>query len=298
MLLVLITLLALSGCSLPGLGGSVSEGAIKIGAMNYTEPNVLAYVLKGLIEHETDLTVEVLENLGTTTVVHQAKLNGEIDISANRYVGTDLTGTIGAKDPTKDPEEALRLVQEGFQGKFNQTWFDPYGFENTYAFTVRQELADQYGLETISDLKDIAQDLKLGVDNNWLERPGDGYKAFVEEYGFEFGKTFPMDIGLVYKAVSDKEVDIVLAYSTDGRIKEYGLKVLKDDKHFFPPYQGSAVATNEILEKHPDLSKIINKLVGKISTEKMTELNHKVDVLGKTYQEAAKEFLKEQGLID
>src|SRR5690606_9689865 len=106
-----------------------------------------------------------------------------------------------------------------------QTWFDSYGFENTYAFTVSRELAEEYNLEKVSDLEPFADELRFGVDNHWMHRKGDGYQEFTETYGFEFPNIFPMQIGLVYQALANNEMDVVLAYSSDGRIAAFDLVI-------------------------------------------------------------------------
>lgn len=290
MILVLSFSLLISGCSLPGLSAS-SNKTIKIGSMVTTESQILGYMEKYMIEHYTNLKVEIVNNLGSSIVLHQAMENGDVDISSVRYTGTDLPGALGM-EPVKDPKEALKIVQKEFQKRFNQTWFDSYGFANSYAFTVSKDFAEKHHLQKVSDLKPLVNDLRLGVDNSWLKRKGDGYEGFVKEYGFEFGHTFPMQIGLVYKAVQSGKMDVVLAYTTDGRINAYNLKVLEDDKHFFPPYDASPVARNDVLKQHPELKKVLQKLVGKISTEKMQQLNYESDGKMKEPSTVAKEFLE------
>lgn len=281
----------ISGCTLPGLGGA-GKNTIAVGTMSTSESQIMGNIVRLLIEHYTDAKVELVNNLGTSIVAHKAMLNGDVDISATRYTGTDLAGALGM-DPVKDPKQALQIVQREFQERFDQTWFDSYGFANSYAFTITREMAEKENIETVSDLEPLVSDLKLGVDNSWLKREGDGYEGFVEEYGFEFGKTFPMQIGLVYQAAANGEMDAVLAYTTDGRIKAFNLKVLKDDKRFFPPYDTSLVASNEILRKHPELKEILQKLSGKIDTEKMQELNYEADGKLREPSIIAKEFLEE-----
>lgn len=134
-----------------------------------------------------------------------------------------------------------------------------YGFANSYAFMVTQEVAEKYGFEKISDVEEHASELTAGVDSSWLSREGDGYDEFVKEYGFDFGTIYPMQIGLVYDAVDTGEMDIVLGYSTDGRIASYDLVVLEDDLSFFPPY-ASPVVNAEVLEDYPELENILLKL--------------------------------------
>jgi len=292
-----IKALIITGLSLLLATGCSSGDVVKIGHQPTSEQTILAHMLQQVIEGNSDLKTELVGGLGATPVVLKAMQNNDIQISAVRYVGTDITSSLGLEEFSKDPQEAFDLVKNGVAEKFDQLWFPSYGFENTYVFTVRKELADKYNLQKISDLAAHAKELSLGTDSSWLERPNDGYQAFIQEYGFQFGKTTPMDIGLVYKAVDTKEVDIVLAYSTDSRLKEYNLVTLEDDKHFFPPYGASPVVRNDTLKQYPQLEEVINKLVGKIDTQTMTALNYQADIEKKDPAAIAREFLLEHGLI-
>ncbi|MCY8857745.1 osmoprotectant ABC transporter substrate-binding lipoprotein OpuCC [Bacillus atrophaeus] len=294
--LALASALLLGGCSLPGLSGA-SDQTIKIGAQSITESEILANIIAQLIEHNTDLNTALIKNLGSNYVQQQAMVGGDIDISATRYSGTDLTSTLGM-EAEKDPKKALDIVQKEFEKRFKYRWFDSYGFENTYAFTVSKELAEKDHLNTVSDIKKNSDKYKLGVDNAWLKRKGDGYKGFVSTYGFEFGTTYPMQIGLVYDAVKNGKMDAVLAYSTDGRIKAYDLKILKDDKQFFPPYDCSPVVPEKVLKQHPELEGLLNKLIGQIDTETMQELNYEVDGKLKEPSVVAKEFLEKHDYFE
>lgn len=288
--------IAMSGCSLPGLGGS-DKNSVVIGTLDTSESQIMGNIVKYQIEHYTDLKVTLVNNLGSSVVQHQAMTSGDVDITATRYTGTDLSGVLGL-EPVSDPEKALEIVQREFQDKFEQTWFDSYGFATSYAFSVKSEFAKEKNLQTVSDLEEIAPDLKFGVDNSWLKRKGDGYPGFVEKYGFEFGETFPMQLGLVYQAVANNKMDVVLAYTTDGRIQAFDLKVLEDDKEFFPAYDASLVARNEILEKHPELKEILQKLSGKIDTEKMQELNYEADGKLKEPTIIAKDYLNNENFYE
>lgn len=147
----LVFVMLLGGCSLPGLGGA-SDDTIKIGAQSMTESEILANMIAQLIEHDTDLNTALVKNLGSNYVQHQAMLGGDIDISATRYSGTDLTSTLG-KEAEKDPKKALNIVQNEFQKRFSYKWFDSYGFDNTYAFTVTKKFAENEHINTVSDLK-------------------------------------------------------------------------------------------------------------------------------------------------
>ncbi|HEK4323152.1 TPA: osmoprotectant ABC transporter substrate-binding protein [Staphylococcus aureus] len=294
-----LSLTVLSGCSLPGLGSKSTKNDVKITALSTSESQIISHMLRLLIEHDTHGKIKptLVHNLGSSTIQHNALINGDANISGVRYNGTDLTGAL-KEAPIKNPKKAMIATQQGFKKKFDQTFFDSYGFANTYAFMVTKETAKKYHLETVSDLAKHSKDLRLGMDSSWMNRKGDGYEGFKKEYGFDFGTVRPMQIGLVYDALNSEKLDVALGYSTDGRIAAYDLKVLKDDKQFFPPYAASAVATNELLRQHPELKTTINKLTGKISTSEMQRLNYEADGKGKEPAVVAEEFLKKHHYFD
>ncbi len=146
-----IGILLLGGCSLPGLSAA-SEDTIKIGAQSMTESEIIASMLGQMIEHHSGLKTTVIKNLGSNAVQRQSLINGDIDIAATRYTGDALTGTL-RMEPEKDPDKAARLVQREFQNRYDMKWFDSYGFDNTYVFTVSGQLARKYHLESVSDVK-------------------------------------------------------------------------------------------------------------------------------------------------
>ncbi|GIP35698.1 glycine betaine ABC transporter substrate-binding protein [Paenibacillus sp. J2TS4] len=286
-LLLLALLAGVSGC---GRGNQII-----IGAQTYTEAKIIATMYQILIEEQTNLRVRTMPDLASSPVIINAMKNNDVQM-ATLYTGEIFNNHFPVQEG-RGREQVLQQAKDGFDEYFNFKWFDPYGFENTYAFTVRQAEAEKYQLEQISDLHDVASTMRLGVDMSWLERSEDGYRAFSEQYGIQFGETFPMEIGLVYEAVAHNNVDIVLAYSTDPRLKEFNLTTLKDDKQFFPPYDASPVIKKEVLEQHPELNEIIEQLVGKIDGETMTSLNYEVDINKRSEKAVAREFLKEIGLL-
>lgn len=297
LLLTFCSALLLSGCSLPGLASNSDNSTISITGGITSEAQILASLVAGMIEHYTDEKTTIINNLATTTINHQAMINGDAQISAARYTGTDLTTTLNL-EPIKDPKKAFDVVQAEFQKRFQQKWFNSYGFANTYAFMVTQETAKKYNLKTISDLKKVGDQLTAGVDTSWIDRKGDGYKGFTETYGFDFKRVFPMQIGLVYDAVAADKMDVVLGYSTDGRIGSYDLVILEDDLHFFPPYDACAVATDAVLKAHPELNDVLAKLSGKISTETMQKLNYQADNDLMEPETVAENFLKEHRFFE
>lgn len=268
-------ILTLTSCSFPGLGGNVKKDVV-IAAGNTSERQILAEISKQMIEHYTDLNVTLVNNLGSTTLIHTAMLKNEVNVSSGMYTGTSLTGELGL-DPINDPALALEICKEEYLSRYDRIWYDSYGFENTYAFMVTRTFAEANNLSTVSDLENLKGTVKVGVDTSWLQRPGDGYEGFKELYGFEFDNIYPMEIGLVYSAIDNGEMDVVLGYSTDGRINSYDLVLLQDDRYLFPSYSCSPVATAELIEKYPELDLIFKALAEKISSEDMQLMNKTSD---------------------
>lgn len=291
-------LVLMSGCSFPGLGGSNrNQDTIAIGSIATSENQILANLAKLMIEHYTDEKVVMINNLGTSTVVHNAMVNEDINISAGRYTGTDLSGTLNL-EPEKDPKKAFEIVSKEFQTRYQQEWLPSYGFANTYAFMVSKKTAETYNLKKISDLKDVAGELTAGVDTSWINRDGDGYKAFSDAYNVNFKKVYPMQIGLVYDAVAAEKMDVVLGYSTDGRISSYDLVILEDDLNFFPPYDASIVMSDKLKESKPELKPILEKLSGKIDTDTMQQLNYQADNNLLEPENVARQFLRDNNFFE
>lgn len=286
------SVLFLASCSFPGLASSSDEDTIAITGGVTSETQILASIVSGMIEHYTDKNTTIINNLATTTINHQAMMNGDASISAARYTGTDLTTTLGLP-PEKDPATAFKIVKKEFEERYQQTWFNSYGFDNTYVFLVTKETAAEYNLKTVSDLGAVADQLVAGVDTAWITREGDGYDGFKEAYDFEFSSILPMQIGLVYDAVNAGKMDIVLGYSTDGRIASYDLVMLEDDRRFFPPYDAAPVVSDEVLKNTPGLKEAMEKLAGTIDTKKMQKLNFEADNDLVEPSVVAERFLKE-----
>ncbi|MFP1649276.1 osmoprotectant ABC transporter substrate-binding protein [Enterococcus mundtii] len=289
---LVLTVLLLASCSFPGLASNTDEDTISITGGITSEAQIIASIVAGMVEHYTEKNTTIINNLATTTINHQAMINGDASISAARYTGTDLTTTLNLP-PEKDPAKAFDIVKREFEKRYDQTWFPSYGFENTYVFLVRKDTAEKYNLKKVSDLKNVADELVAGVDTSWINRKGDGYDGFKETYGFSFDSILPMQIGLVYDAVEAGRMDIVLGYSTDGRIASYDLVMLEDDLSFFPPYDAAPVVDNQLLKDTPGLAEALTKLSNTISTEKMQQLNYEADNNLVEPSVVAERFLKE-----
>lgn len=289
--------LVLSACSLPGLKTSSDPNTIAITGGITTEAQILGSIVAEMVEHYTDKNTTIINNLGTTNINHQAMLNGDAQISAARYTGTDIASTLQL-EPIIDPKQAFDVVKREFKERYNQVWYPSYGFANTYVFLVRQDTAEKYDLKTVSDLANVADQLVVGADRAWMAREGDGYPGFVETYGFSFESILPMQIGLVYNAVAANQMDVVLGYSTDGRIASYDLVMLEDDMNFFPPYDASPVVSQELLDEVPEIDSILNKLAGQIDTQTMQKLNFLSDNDLIEPSIVAKEFLEEHNYFE
>lgn len=297
-IVMLTSLLVLSGCSLPGLGGG-SDDPIRITSLDTSESQIMAHLVRLMIEHDSDgeLNPIIINNLGASTLQHQAVLNGDANMSAVRYSGTEMTGPL-EQEPITDPELAMQTAKDIFSERFDQIYFDSYGFDNSYAFMVTKEIAEEYDLETTSDLEEFQDEFRFGVDTTWLQRPGDGYDGFTEHYGFSFSSISPMQIGLVYDALDNGSLEVALGYTSDGRIAAYDLVVLEDDLQFFPPYDAAPLATKELLNEYPGLTDTMDKLDGIITTDMMQQLNYEADGEGKEPAVVAEEFLEENNYFE
>jgi osmoprotectant transport system substrate-binding protein len=269
---------------------SQKNDQIKIGTTNTTESQIIGNILKQLIHHETQQPVKLMVNLGSSSVLQQAMMRGDINISATRYTGTELAATLH-QPAIHDADQAERTVRHYFSAHFDQTWFASYGFSDTYVVLVNDVLAKRYHLTKISDLCSRANRFKFAVDSSWYEKAGDGYQAFVKKYRLHFAKVAPMQVGLVYTALHDHSVQVATGYATDSRIISQHLVMLADDDDFFPSYKASLVVTNPILKAHPELQPLLQKLAGQISLKKMQALNYQVDDRHMTPAIVAKKFL-------
>ena len=298
---VLPVLLILAGIAVYVGGGairnhrSVSEvPTVVVGSKNFTEQLILGELMAQLIEEKTSLKVERRFNLGGTMICHKALADGEIDLYAE-YTGTGLTAIL--KEPViRDPEKALRHVRKAYQERFGIRWLIPFGFNNTYAVTVREDRARKNGWHKISDLKKDQSDIRAGFTAEFSER-ADGYPGLSNAYDLRFMEVKDLEPSMMYNAIANGEVDVICAFATDGRIEAYQLKPLQDDKDFFPPYYAAPVVREKCLKKNTALKKALLSLGGTLDDETMQRLNFQVDGKGLSPEEVANAFLKLKGLI-
>lgn len=276
------------------LSGCGKKNTIRIGHKNFTEQRILGQMFALLIEEHTNYKTDVKE-FGSTSLVFEALKNNQIDISGE-YTGTAYAAILNQNE-LKEPQAIYDYVKKEYAEQFQINWLEPIGFNNTYTFSVRKEIAEQYNLKTFSDLAEAAPNLRLGVTMEFLERE-DGLPGVKKVYGgFEFKEEKALDPGLRYTAIAENEVDVIDAFSTDGKIVEYNLTILEDDKQFFPPYFVAPLIHQESAKNYPEIVEVLLKLKNQISDEEMQELNYKVDEKRIPEAKVAEEFLKAKGLI-
>lgn len=272
-----------------------SIGVIRIGSKNFTEQLILGELMAQIIDAHTDLTVDRRFNLGGTMICHEALVAGEIDLYAE-YTGTGLV-TILKQDAPTEAERVLSLVRDGYQMQFDAVWLEPFGFNNTYALTVRKPDADEHRWKSISDLAKEAGRLRAGFTAEFSER-ADGYPGLRKTYDLEFAEVHDLEPSLMYQAIATEEVDVICAFTTDGRIVAYDLQPLADDRHFFPPYVAAAVIRRQFLTHFPDVRNVLTRFHNMIDDKIMQELNYAVDEKGQRPAEVAHDFLKQRGLLE
>jgi osmoprotectant transport system substrate-binding protein len=261
--------LALAGCR------SARADTLIVGSKNFTEQIVLGELLAQQIEAHTALRADRRFDLGGTLICHQALLAGQMDLYPE-YTGTALT-VILKEPPASDPAAVYQTVRDAYKSRFGLEVGPPLGFNNTFAIVVRGDDAARLHLRAISDLIPNAPNWRAGFGYEFMERP-DGYPGLVKAYGLSFGsQPRIMDLGLLYRALQEKQVDVVAGNSTDGLIAALGLVVLEDDRHYFPPYQAVSVVRGVALEQHAGLREVLDALGGRISEDDMRRMNYALD---------------------
>jgi len=274
---------ALAGC------GSRPANTLVIGSKNFTEQTILLEILAQHLQTRLGIQVERRPYLGGTIVAHQAVVAGQIDLYPE-YTGTALAAVLHAT-PTRDAGEVLRRVRQGYAERFPLEVGAPLGFDNTFVIVVRGEDAQRYNLRTISDLLHTTHKWRAGFGYEFKERP-DGFTGFMKTYGLQFADAPRfMELGLLYRALQERQVDVVAGSATDGVITALGMVVLQDDRHYFPPYEAVPVVNRKALERIPGLREALAALAGKISAEEMRRMNYAVDGEKRDAAAVAREFL-------
>jgi glycine betaine/choline ABC-type transport system substrate-binding protein len=284
---ILACLALLPSCSPP------RTNRIVVGCKNFTEQLILGELIAEQIENKTHLPVERRFYLAGTLIAQQAILGGRIDIYPE-YTGTALTAVL--KEKPQSREQVYDQVKAEYAKRFNLAVGEPFGFNDTFAIEIRGEDARRLGIKTISQAAPYTPHWRAGFGYEFMERP-DGYKGLVATYGLKFAEPPRiMDLGLITRALKEKQVDLIAGNMTDGLIPALDLFILEDDKHYFPPYEAVPIIRKEILEKHPEIKNALDELKDKISDEEMRKLNYAVDGQHKDVKELVREFLRSKQL--
>ncbi len=268
--------------------------AVKVGSKNFTEELIIGELYAQSLEH-AGLSVTRRLDLGTTDIAMAALKRAEIDLYPE-YTGTALLNVLHLP-PISDPKRSYQIVKDAYAKQFGLVWLDPAPMNDTQALATTQTVAGRYALGTLADLAAKANELRLGAVPEFLTR-ADGLPGLRKRYGgFTFKQVKTMDAGLRYTALGHGDVDVIVAFSTEGQLKSLSLVVLEDNKHLFPVYQVAPVVRKAALDAKPSLAPPLNKLAPLLDNDVMQNLNLQVDGPQKREPaDVARDFLKQHGL--
>ena len=287
LLLAALTLL-LPACGPP------RESRIVIGSKNFTEQAILGEMFAQRLEAKTKLQIERRFYLAGSFICHQAILSGRIDMYPE-YTGTALTAIL-KENPQGTAETVYARVKSEYERRFGLTLSPPLGFNDTFAIVLRGDDAHRLNLQTISQAASYTPQWRAGFGYEFMERP-DGYKGLAATYKLHFAEPPRiMDLGLLTRALKEKQVDLIASNTTDGLIPALDLAILEDDRHYFPPYEAVAIMRQATISRHPEVQRVLSELAGKISDQDMQDLNYAVDGRHRDIKEVVREFLRKKGL--
>lgn len=273
-----------------------AQDVVRIGAKNFTESSVLAELMAQVIEEHTDLVVERSMNLGGTMICWQALQSGKVDLYAE-YTGTGWATILGRTERVADPLNAYFQVRRQCCEQHDVEWLEPFGFNNTYALAMPEQKAAELKITRISDLLTHQGSLRVAFGPEFVARR-DGYLGLRDVYGLNLANMRSVDHGLVYEAVVAGSVDLMDAYSTDGKLLRYELRVLDDDRQFFPPYNAAPMVRGAALRAHPEIESALARLAFQVDDRDAQALNYAVEAEAQTPAQVARAFLETRGLVD
>lgn len=272
-----------------------SENTVRVATKPMSEQFILGEMLSLLIQHRTDLKVELTKGVGGGTGnIHPALVAGTFDLYPE-YTGTAWQYVLKRED-RPDAETMYALLRQLYEERFGLRWLGLYGFNNTFSLAARRDLAEQHQLGTFSDLAAAAPDMVFGAEYDFYER-NDGFPRLRDAYGLRFKKNLDMDIGLKYQALEAKQIDVMVIFSTDGKLAHAPVTVLTDDKGIFASYYCGTVARLETLKKHPELEGVLRLMDGILTEADMIRLNSEVEIKKRSERDVAGEFLRGKGLL-
>ncbi|WP_235602955.1 glycine betaine ABC transporter substrate-binding protein [Piscirickettsia litoralis] len=249
-----------------------------------------------MIKNHTNLNVETKLNLGTTAIAQNALLKGEIDLYPE-YTGTAYLTVLHKKyNPNLSTQAMFNTLKADYQKQFNLTWLPPFGFNNSQTIAIPKALAQKLNISNLSQLAPYLNQITLAAPPEFLER-ADGLKGLEKAYQLKFTHIRQMTPDLMYAALASKQVNAILAFTTDGRLQSHNLQLLDDNKHFYPPYDAAIIIREQTLKQHPEIYCALKPLFNRLNNKTMQTLNNQVDSLHKTPYEVAKNYLKTNRLL-
>jgi osmoprotectant transport system substrate-binding protein len=303
--------LALAGCGLQSASGAVLgaepgtiepveslEGVpVTVAAKDFTEQLVLGNMMSTVLS-VAGADVTNLSNTPGSFGVRQALLDGRVDVSPE-YTGTGWINYLGNDTPVKGEEQQYQAVYDADR-RNGLTWLPIAPMNNTYAFAVAEEKGEELGITKLSQLKDLPKDeLTFCVESEFAKRD-DGFVPMLEAYDLteaDLAKVTNLDTGVIYTATARGSCTFGEVFTTDGRIPGLKLRVLEDDREFFPLYNLSFVARTAFLDEHPAVADVLEQVLPKLTNEVMLELNAKVDVEGEDPAIVARDWLRSEGFV-
>ena len=272
-----------------------TDKTIVVATKPTAEQYILGEIISQLVEDNTDINVIRKFGIGGgVSNIHPAMLKGEIDIYPE-YTGTAWLFVL--KEPQiNNPDSLFTKLEKAYAEQFDLNWLCRLGFNNTFSLALPENIAKENNIATFSELANKSNNYIFGAEFDFFERE-DGFAGLKSVYPFNFKSIVELDINLKFQALQNNTVDVINAFSTDSRIKQMKLRVLKDDKQFFAAYQAGIVARNETLQKFPQLSGVLKRLEELINDSTMLQLNYFVEIDNKSPDEVARTFLKSHGLI-
>jgi len=289
----LLVLLLAGACGAAGCSGRQAR-PIVVASKNFTEQAVLGELLAQRIERAAHLPVERRFYLAGTYICQQALLAGRADLYVE-YTGTALTAVL-QEPPRAGSASVFERVRAEYARRWDLAVLPSLGFDNSFAVVIRGDDARRWNIRTLSQAAGYAPEWRLGVGFEFMERP-DGYAGMASTYGLRFLEPpRVMDLGLLYRALQTKEVDLAVGNSTDGLIGALGFAALEDDKHYFPPYDAVPIVRRQTLQQFPSLGPALEGLAGRISAEDMRRMNYAVDGQHRDAADVVREFLSAHAL--
>ena len=273
-----------------------AQDTIRVGGKKFAESAILAELMAQVIEAHTELQVERRLNLQGTMLCWQALRSGEIDLYAE-YTGTAWATILGRDDKVTDPLRTYFDVRRVCRERHDVHWLEPFGLDNTYALAMREDLAAELGVTRISDLLAHQDRLRAGFGSEFGER-ADGYRGLQQLYGLQLGSVRVVEHALAYDAIRAGQIDLMDVYSTDGKLLRFALRVLEDDRRFFPPYHAAPMVRGALLREHPEVEAALAMLAFRLPDRDAQALNYLVEAEALAPAQVARAFLELEGLVD